>query len=321
MTGAQVRDDLPAVACREANHLGVWRRRVARFFASTRARPSRRLRRRAVARAREERTKDNSPSNHGGSVHSTPMTRTAAALIIGDEVLSGKVHDTNSHDLARYLRALGIELSRIITVPDRVEVIAAELNALRAKVDLVFTSGGIGPTHDDVTIDAIALALGRETVRHPALERSLREHLEERCTDDHLRMAMIVDGTELDFGPEGAAPWPVLILGSIFILPGIPQLFRAQLELLRPRVSGSERAFVVESAFCAADEGRLKPFIDAVVSAFEDVAVGSYPRFRDGDDGYNVRITFDGRDPARVREARERFVASLPAAWLLSTEP
>lgn len=249
------------------------------------------------------------------------MSRTAAALVVGDEVLSGKIHDSNSHDLAKFLRSLGVELRRIVTVPDVVESIAEALNALSTRFDLVFTSGGVGPTHDDVTIDAIAFALGRTTLRHPALERALREHFAERCTDDHLRMATVVEGTELCYGEGDPAPWPALKLGSIFILPGVPQLFRAHLELLRPVLSGAERAFVVESVLCSADEARLKPLIDRVVVGYPNVAIGSYPRFRDGNEGYTVRITFDARDPAQVRAARDTFASSLPPEWLLRVEP
>jgi molybdenum cofactor synthesis domain-containing protein len=102
------------------------------------------------------------------------MARTAAMLVIGNEILSGKVQDANTQALALTLRGLGIELRRVVTVPDEVALIAAELNALRAQFDYVFTSGGVGPTHDDVTIAAAARALGRQVVRNPALEALLR---------------------------------------------------------------------------------------------------------------------------------------------------
>ncbi len=103
------------------------------------------------------------------------MGRTAAALIIGNEILSGKVQDTNTGSLARELRALGVELKRVVVVPDEVPLIASELNALRLTHDMVFTSGGVGPTHDDVTVEGVARALGRRVVRHPEVEALLRD--------------------------------------------------------------------------------------------------------------------------------------------------
>jgi molybdenum cofactor synthesis domain-containing protein len=240
------------------------------------------------------------------------MARTAAALVIGNEVLSGKIQDTNSHDLARLLRSVGVELRRIVTVPDEPAVIVAALDSLRTSVDLVFTSGGIGPTHDDVTIDAIARAFERRTVQHPTLEAALRAHYAERCSADHLRMANVVEGTVLHHGEDGAAPWPVMQVENVFVLPGIPQLFRAQLDLIRHVVRDPDRSFVLACVLCRGDEPSLKAPLDDAVRAFADVSIGSYPRWFDRDeDGYSVKITFDGADRARVNAAAEAFARAV----------
>lgn len=253
------------------------------------------------------------------------MARTAAALVIGNEVLSGKIQDTNSHDLARMLRAAGVELRRIVTVPDERAVIARALNELRSAVDVVVTSGGIGPTHDDVTIESVALAFGRQTVRDPALESALRAHYQERCTDEHLRMASVVEGTTLLRGEDGRAPWPAMQVDNVFVLPGIPQLFRAQLDLIRPAVANAERSFAYACVLCRGDEPSLKLDIDAVVSAFEDVSVGSYPRWyaedaSDGLDGFSVKVTFDGEQRERVDAAAHAFAARVEPARLVRIE-
>jgi len=253
------------------------------------------------------------------------MARTAAALVIGNEVLSGKIQDTNSHDLARMLRSAGVELRRIVTVPDEREVIAHSLNELRSIVDVVVTSGGIGPTHDDVTIDSIAFAFDRRTVRDPELEAALRAHYQERCTEEHLRMALVVEGTALLRGEDGRAPWPAMRVDNVFVLPGIPQLFRAQLDLIRPAVANADRRFAYACVLCRGDEPSLKLDIDAVVIAFEDVSIGSYPRWygedaSDGLQGLSVKVTFDGEQRERVDAAARAFAARIDPARLVRVE-
>ncbi len=244
------------------------------------------------------------------------MNRTAAALVIGNEILSGKVHESNSLTLARALRPLGIELRRIVVIPDEVELIAAEVNRLRLAHDFLFTSGGVGPTHDDVTVEGIALGLGRRVVRSPAVESLLREHYGARLTDGHLHMADVVEGTELY--PGSSPTWPTMVVGNVFVLPGGPTIFALKLEGLLPRLRGDEAPFVLRSVECAIDEGPLKPYLDAVVTRFADLAVGSYPRWDGGD--HRVRVTFDGRDAERVFAAQAFFATSLPAGWLLRSE-
>lgn len=241
------------------------------------------------------------------------MNRTAAALVIGNELLSGKVHESNTLTLARALRPLGIELRRVVVIPDEVELIAAEVNSLRMSHDFVFTSGGVGPTHDDVTVAGIALGLGRRVVRDAVIEGLLREHYGERLTDGHLHMADVVEGTELF--PGGSPAWPTMVLGNVFVLPGVPQIFAHKLDGLLPRLRGDEPPFVLRSVECAIDEGPLKPYLDAVVSRFADVAVGSYPHW--GSDAHRVRVTFDGRDAARVAEAQGSFIREIPEPWLV----
>lgn len=241
------------------------------------------------------------------------MGRTAAALIIGNELLSGKVPDANVHELATLLRALGIELRRVVMIPDDIDVIAAEVNALRQSHDLLFTSGGVGPTHDDVTVAGIARALGRPVVRSAAAEALLRGHYGERIKPGHLHMADVVEGTELF--PGRSPEWPTMVLGNVFVLPGVPEIFRLKLAGLADRLRGDDAPFASRSVYCTLEEADLRPFLDAVVAAFPDVFVGSYPRWRGTD--YAVRVTFDGRDALRVATAEASFVASLaPSAWV-----
>jgi molybdenum cofactor synthesis domain-containing protein len=232
----------------------------------------------------------------------------AAALVIGDEILSGKVEEANLAVLARALRGLGVELRRAVVVKDDVETIAREVRELSSAHDWLFTSGGVGPTHDDVTVEAVALAFGVRVVSSPELEAMLRSHYRERCTEGHLRMALVPEGASLEVSAE--VTWPTIRLHNVWLLPGIPEVFRMKLPVAVAPLKGG-RAFVSHAVYVNLDEGVLKPLLDAVVKAHAAVSVGSYPKWFDPT--YKTKLTFDGLDGALVRSARDAFVALLPA--------
>lgn len=240
---------------------------------------------------------------------------TAAALVIGNEILSGKVEEANVGALARTLRQLGVLLRRVVVVMDDVETIAREVRDLSPAHDWLFTSGGIGPTHDDVTIEGVARAFGVRVVSSPEMESMLRAHYKERFTDGHLRMALVPEGASLEVTAE--ITWPTIRLGNTWLLPGIPEVFRMKLPVVVARVAGS-RAFVSRAVYVKMEEGELKPLLDRVVAAFPDVLVGSYPKWLDP--AYKTKLTFDGRDIDRVLAARESFTASLPPGEPQKTE-
>jgi molybdenum cofactor synthesis domain-containing protein len=236
---------------------------------------------------------------------------TAAALVIGDEILSGKVEEANLPVLARALRGLGIALRRVVVVMDDVDTIAREIRELARAHDWLFTSGGVGPTHDDVTIEAAASAFGVPVVSSPELEGMLRAHYRERVTDGHLRMALIPKGASLEASHE--ITWPTIRVGNTWLLPGIPEVFRMKLPVVVAHLAAATQAppFVSRAVYTKMDEGDLKPLLDRVVAEFRDVAVGSYPKWLDP--SYKTKLTFDGRDEARVLAARDAFVALLPS--------
>jgi molybdenum cofactor synthesis domain-containing protein len=237
---------------------------------------------------------------------STPP-RTAAALIIGNEILSGKTPDSNLVVLARTLRGLGVLLRRSVVVADDIEVIAREVVDLSRTHDLVFTSGGVGPTHDDVTTAAVARAFGVGVVASPAMEALLREYYGEHCTEAHLRMALVPSGAELL--TYGESRWPVVVMKNVWLLPGIPEVFRMKIPIIRDRLSGGQ-PFVSRAVYTRMDEGDLKPLLDRVVQAHPRVEVGSYPKWCDPD--CMTMLTFDGRDEGAVSKAVDAFVALLP---------
>lgn len=241
--------------------------------------------------------------------------RTAAALIIGNELLSGKIADANLVVLARCLRALGVKLARVVMVLDDLEVIAAEVKALSSTHDWLFTSGGVGPTHDDVTIAGVARAFETSVVTAPIMEQLLREYYGERVTEGHLLMARVPKGARLAQSPE--IPWPTVVMGNVWVLPGIPEIFRLKIPLIQSELAG-DSPFVSLSVFTHLDEGQLKPLIDRVVAEHEQVDVGSYPKWGEAD--HRTRLTFDGLDEPLVRAARDAFVASLPEGALIRVE-
>lgn len=255
----------------------------------------------------------------------------AAVLLIGNELLSGKIRDENGWFLSQVCRRRGLELREIAVVPDEIERIGAALLRLLADVPLVFTSGGVGPTHDDVTMEAIARATGRALVRDEAMADLLRAHYRGRETEAAMRMADVPEGTELRALPG----WPVLRLdlaadqppslphdARVYILPGIPALLRAKIEALE-NLDGELPArtdWVLAEIHTKLDESALAPFLDAVVAAHPSIEIGSYPRWQPGADGrlkVRVKVTLEGPTPAAVEAAREALLAVLDPAVVL----
>ena len=241
--------------------------------------------------------------------------RTAAALIIGNELLSGKIADSNVVVLARALRSLGVVFRRVVMVLDEIDVIANEVRALSSTHDFLFTSGGVGPTHDDVTIDAVARAFGVEAVASPPMVQMLKDFYGDRLMEGHLRMARIPDGARLERGPH--MPWPAIIMQNVWVLPGVPEIFQAKMPLVRELI-GSDKPFISLAVYTTLDEGTLKPMLDKVVGDHSDVEIGSYPRW--GGNDYRTKLTFDGLDAERVRAARDAFASSLPAESIVKID-
>jgi molybdenum cofactor synthesis domain-containing protein len=233
--------------------------------------------------------------------------RTAAALLIGNELLSGKIHEANLVELARTLRAVGVSLKRVVMVPDELDVIADEVRVLNAAYDVVFTSGGVGPTHDDITIEAIAKAFGVPAVVDATFESMLRDVYGDRMTDGHRRMALVPLGADLVVHDE--VRWPTVRMKNVWVLPGVPEAFRMKLAVVRDHVRGSYR-FVTREVYTRMDEPDLKPLLDKVVAAHPDVDVGSYPKWFDA--RYKTKITFDATDESKLEAAVTEFLSLLP---------
>ena len=243
------------------------------------------------------------------------MTRSAAALVSGNEILTGKVEEANVVYLARELFALGIALQRVVVCPDDPEQIATDVNALRARFDFVITSGGVGPTHDDVTVPAIAKAFGVDLHRDETIERLIRAHFGAQTTEGHLRMSELPKGGE--FISNARIRWPVLQVSNVFVMPGVPEIFRLKFELVRERL-GAGSPFHSRAIYTWCDEGEIASLLEQVERTHPGVRVGSYPRI--GDPEYSVKITFDGEDLAGVTRALEACHASIPEAKIVRVD-
>lgn len=234
------------------------------------------------------------------------MTRTAAALLIGNEILTGKVQESNLEVLAKELFRLGIEMQRVVICQDKIDTIATEVSRLSADHTVLFTSGGVGPTHDDVTIKAVAQAFDVPVVRSEHLECRIRELVGDRVNEGHLRMADIPDTAEMVEG--GEFDWPTILMRNVYVLPGLPGIFRAKLPILREHL-GATRPFLSRVVYTTLRETDIAGLLSEIEQAFEQVDIGSYPVL---DQKYRVRVTFDGKDAEKIDEAVERFVNAVP---------
>ena len=240
---------------------------------------------------------------------------TAGIVIIGDEILSGKFADENAAFLIGELRALGVELRRVTIIPDELDDIAATVTSFSARFDHVFTSGGVGPTHDDLTMAGIARGFGIAVVREPELEQRVRSYWGEKLAEPNLRLADVPAGAELVYGRDQV--WPVVAYRNVYILPGVPALFRRKFVDIRDRFR--DEPVTVARVYVDADEGQIARDLDAVVAAHPAVKVGSYPRFSERD--FRVMITFEGPVGAEVAAAQAMLVERLGAIVVRRDEP
>ena len=231
-------------------------------------------------------------------------TWTAALLVIGDEILSGRTQDRNVAQVALWLNEQGIRLVEVRIVPDDIDRIGAAVNTLRAAHDYLFTTGGIGPTHDDITVDAIAVAFGVGVVVHPQARKILEDYYRDRpggLSDARLRMARVPEGAELI--PNATSGAPGVRMGNVYILAGVPYIAEAMLQALSGRLEGG-RPVVSVTVGARAPESEVADLLRETEDANPGVAIGSYPFFREGRYGANFVIrSEDGELARRTGEA------------------
>ena len=235
---------------------------------------------------------------------------TAALLVIGDEILSGRTKDKNIGYVAEYLTNIGIDLKEVRVVPDEEPEIVAALNALRARYNYVFTTGGIGPTHDDITADAVAKAFGVPIDYDPRVVEILRARLAQTggvMNEARMRMARLPAGAELVLNNISAAPG--FRIGNVIVMAGIPQVMQAMLEYVTPQLkTGAKMLSETVRADCR--EGDIGTELGAVAAAHPGVVIGSYP-FMDEKRAANAHVVLRSRDPQRLAAAKAAVEAML----------
>jgi len=225
---------------------------------------------------------------------------TAALVVIGDEILSGRTQDRNVAQLATWLNDQGIRLAEVRVVPDDSDRIGEAVNALRAKHDYLFTTGGIGPTHDDITVDAVAAAFGVPVVVNPEARRILEDYYRDRpggLTDARLRMARAPEGAELLRNPSSGAPG--IKMENVYILAGVPSIAASMLAALTGTLEGG-RPVVSVTVGARAPESDVADLLRETEAAHPGVAIGSYPFFKDGRYGSNFVIRSVDGDLAKA---------------------
>lgn len=239
---------------------------------------------------------------------------TAAALIIGDEILSGKVRDANGPLLIELLRDLGVRLERLVVLGDEVAEIAAEVRSCSERYDAVVCSGGIGPTHDDRTVAAVAGAFGVKVVSDPEVAAMIRAWWGDHFTEAALRMADVPEGARLIHGDDGLLP--VVVFRNVYLLPGVPRLFEVKLDALRAELSGQRPQ--LRSLYLRCDESRIAPQLAEVDSEFPEVAIGSYPQVEAAD--HRIWVTVEALDGDVLDRAVARLLELLPAEVVVRVE-
>ena len=237
---------------------------------------------------------------------------TAALVVIGDEILSGRTEDKNIAQVARWLNGQGIRLVEVRVVPDQEQAIADSVNALRPAHDYVITTGGIGPTHDDITVDSIAAAFGVPVIVHPEARAILEEYYRDRplgLTEARLRMARVPDGAELI--PNRISGAPGIRHGNVFIMAGVPAITAGMLDALTGTLEGGA-PLLAATVGCWVGESEVADLLRATEKAFAGCQIGSYPFWREGRTGANFVIrSTDADELAACTEALESGLGAL----------
>ncbi len=225
---------------------------------------------------------------------------TAAVLVIGDEILSGRTQDQNSHYIAKYLADIGVDTREIRVVADVEAEIVAAVNALRARYAYVFTTGGIGPTHDDITADAIARAFGVGIEEDPRAINMLLERVRpDQLNEARRRMARIPLGADLIENNVSKAPG--FMIGNVIVMAGVPLIMQTMLDAVAPRLRTGARVLVETIEAHAIPEGRYAKDLAALAASFEEVSIGSYPQFSSA--GVRNQIVLRARDASKLGAA------------------
>jgi molybdenum cofactor synthesis domain-containing protein len=239
----------------------------------------------------------------------------AGIVVIGNEILSGKTVDSNSSFLARELRQLGVMLKCITVIPDELDIIAETVRNFHQQFDLVFTSGGVGPTHDDITIEGVAKALGRQVIVHPLLEGKIREYLNGKIPNAaHLKMAEVPEGAELLL--DDRLRFPTIKVENIYVLPGIPEILQQKFLALKDRFAVDP--YYLKVIYTNEIESAIATYLNETLKVYPEILLGSYPKI--GNSEYRVKLTLESKDKDYVERAFAHLMKLLPTGCVVKTE-
>ena len=240
--------------------------------------------------------------------------KTAGIIIIGNEILSGKVQDVNSYYLTCELRELGVDVQRISVIPDLIDVIGREAVEFSGKYDYVFTSGGVGPTHDDVTMAAIAEGFGVKLVANEEIRNILYSRYKDLVNNAVLKMTEVPEGSEIDFRDN--MRFPVVSYRNIFIFPGIPEYLKNKFSIIKERFRTSE--FYLKRLYLDCYESNIAEILNAVVEKYGEVTFGSYPVL--GKTDFRVILTAESKTEGPLTTALDELISRLPDDLLVRVE-
>jgi len=240
--------------------------------------------------------------------------KTAGIIIIGNEILSGKVRDINSYYLLCELRTLGVEVKRISVIPDDIEIIGSEVKTFSGMYDYVFTSGGVGPTHDDVTMAGIARGFGVNLVSHEEIRKILYSRYKDLVNSSVLKMTEVPEGSEIDYHEN--MRFPVISFKNVVIFPGIPEYMQNKFTLIKEKFRSS--VFHLKRLYLNCHESNIAEILNGIVEKYKDVAFGSYPVL--GKPDFKVIITAETKSEELLKTALDELINRLPGDFLVRVE-
>ncbi len=241
-------------------------------------------------------------------------TETAGIIIIGNEILSGKVRDENSYFLSSELRSLGVDVRRVLVIPDELEIIGDEAVRFSNEYDYVFTSGGVGPTHDDVTMAGIAEGFRVPLVEHPEIKAILKSKYNEYLNDAVIKMTRVPEGSHVEYNEK--MRFPIVSFKNIYVFPGIPEYIRNKFSVIKEKFRST--AFYLNRLYLNCHESVIAEILNKVVSENDKVAFGSYPVL--GQSDYRVIITVESKSEDFLKSALSSLMETLPSDVIVRIE-
>jgi len=245
-------------------------------------------------------------------------SKSAGIIVIGDEILNGDVADTNSNYITKSLYNLGVQTQKISVISDNIDEISNEVVLFSKKYDIVITSGGIGPTHDDVTFEGVAKAFNEELIFHPTLVKICSEYFNtDDLTNPVMKLAKVPSSAKLTFANDKndrRSKYPNVAVKNVYIFPGIPQLLQYAFDNLAPVMFSTGRQFYTENVYFNVTENKIAQFLDEVLKSYPDVRVGSYPVIQNT--AYKVRIKIESNEEKLTAKAAEKLIELVPKEYI-----